>query len=122
VKFPPPPPGAERRRHHRQDVFATVELEWEEDVYVTPVLNVSLGGAFLELPPDVTVDTGSTIHVNLSAGEHAARQAARVIRITDGGCACAWISPTAETLTVLAILMGAESFAGPELVRTAAGS
>ena len=82
----------------------------------------SLGGAFFELPPDLTVDTGADVQVHLSAGRHHARQAARVIRITERGFAVAWKVPTVETLTVLAVLLADEPTTAPEAERTTAGS
>lgn len=103
-------------------MFATVELEWDADIHVTAVLDLSLGGALMELPPDLTADTGCEVVVHLSAGRHHTRQVARVIRITDRGFAVAWKSPTVETLTVLAVLLADEPTAAPEAERTTAGS
>ena len=85
-----------------------VELEWDAEVIVTAVLNLSMGGAFLELPTGHAVTQGERVHVHLSVGERTTRQAAQVVRISDGpprGFAAAWSAPTAETLAVVAILL-----------------
>ncbi len=75
---------------------------------VVAVLNLSLGGAFFELAEPGLVKPGDRVTVHLAAGEKAAVQAARVVRIVEGptrGFAVSWLGRTPETLAVLSILM-----------------
>lgn len=103
---PPPAPGAERRVHPRKDVFAQVEVAQGQNVMICAVLNVSLGGAFLELSEPGLIESGDRVTVHLSAGERDAVQAGKVVRIVDGrGFAVMWTERKPETLGVLSALM-----------------
>ncbi|WP_428262746.1 PilZ domain-containing protein [Haliangium sp.] len=73
---PPPPPrsGAERRRHPRYEVLAQVEIRGSEATLVVPILNISLGGAYVELESDepdaiaAALNPGAGASVFLDAG------------------------------------------------------
>jgi len=73
-------------------------------VLVVAALNLSLGGAFLELPAGDDVAVGDRLRVHLSAGAVDAVQDAKVVRRTDGpprGMAVAWVDPRPRTFAVI---------------------
>lgn len=105
--FPPPPPGAERRAHPRKDVVAQIQLTHGDEVIITMVNNLSLGGAFLLHDGD-DITAGELVQVTLSAGEIEVAQAAKVVRVSGAeprGIAVAWIEPRARTYAIIERLM-----------------
>jgi hypothetical protein len=103
---PPPPPGHERRRHIRHDLIAEVELRRGGEVCLLPVLNVSLGGAFVERRSTdaLVLSPGDDLEVSLSSTTAATTITlpARVVRIDLGGehpgVALAWVTADGELL------------------------
>jgi PilZ domain len=109
TRFPPPPPGAERRVHTRHDVLVSVEVAHEDTVAIASLVNVSHGGAFLELS-DSEMTIGVRVRVHLASGDHELSQDAKVVRVTTGehaGFAVAWIDPGAAIAAVVDQLTGA---------------
>jgi len=97
-------------------VFVMIELEWEESVLVSRVLNLSMGGAYLELPTGAVVEAGAIVQVHLSADEQTVSQDARVVRVVAGsppGFAASWIAPTPAAKIVLASLLRTSQAATP---------
>lgn len=95
-RFPPPPPGAERREHPRHDVVVSVEVAHDDVVAIASLVNISHGGAFIELADPDLVATGVRVRVHVSAGGHSAAEEARIVRVTAGehaGFAVTWIAP-----------------------------
>ena len=90
---PPPPPGAERRRTHRVELLAQVQLRrGDGEVFLLPVSNISVGGAFLRLEAGVGISSlvvGDQVDIFLDLGSsHMLDLAAQVLRIDvqgDGG-------------------------------------
>lgn len=95
-RFPPPPPGAERRVHPRLDVVVSVEVAHDDAVAIASLVNISHGGAFIELSDPEAVAIGVRVKVHVAAGGHRTAEEARVIRVTTGehaGFAIAWVAP-----------------------------
>ena len=69
---PPPPPGSERRRAHRVELLAHVQLRrGDGEVFLLPVANISVGGAFLRLEPGVGISSlvvGDQVDIFLDLG------------------------------------------------------
>ena len=69
---PPPPPGSERRRTHRVDLLAQVQMRrGDGEVFLLPVGNISVGGAFLKLEPGIAIPdlrTGDRVNIFLDLG------------------------------------------------------
>ena len=105
-QFPPPPPGAERRVHVRKDVLAQIQLSRGDEVVITMVNNLSLGGAFL-LHEGGGIATGEVVEVTLSHDEVEVVQRAKVVRVAGTGVAVAWIDPRARTYAIIERLMRA---------------
>jgi len=103
-QFPPPPPGAERRLHVRKDLLAQIQLNHGDEVVITMVNNLSLGGAFL-LHEGGGLATGELVEVTLSHDEVEVVQRARVVRVNGSGVAVAWIEPRARTYAIIERLM-----------------
>lgn len=105
-QFPPPPPGAERRVHVRKDVLAQIQLSHGDEVVITMVNNLSLGGAFL-LHEGGGLAVGEVVEVTLSHDEVEVVQRAKVVRVNGSGVAVAWIDPRARTYAIIERLMRA---------------
>lgn len=103
-RFPPPPPGAERRQHPRHDVVVSVEVAHEDVVAIASLVNISHGGAFIELHDPDAVATGVRVRVHLAVAGHVAAQEARIVRVTTGehaGFAVSWIEPAPATTAIV---------------------
>jgi Tfp pilus assembly protein PilZ len=83
---PPPPPGSERRRTHRVELLAQVQLRrGDGEVFLLPVANISVGGAFLRLEPGVGISSlvvGDQVDIFLDLGANVTVELpAQVLRI-----------------------------------------
>ena len=108
-RFPPPPPGAERRVHPRHDVVVSVEVAHDDVVAIASLVNISHGGAFLELSDPDAVSVGVRVRVHVAVGGHVARERAKVVRVTTGahaGFALAWTAPGATIAKIVEHLTG----------------
>jgi c-di-GMP-binding flagellar brake protein YcgR len=79
-------------------VLVSVEVAHEDTVAIATLVNLSHGGAFLELPDGEPLAIGVRVRVHLATGAHDLSQDAKVVRITSGehaGFAVAWIEPSA---------------------------
>lgn len=119
-RFPPPPPGAERRVHARHDVVVSVEVAHDDVVAIASLVNISHGGAFLELSDPDAVSVGVRVRVHVAVGGYVAREKAKVVRVTTGahaGFALAWTAPGA---TIAKIVEHLTALTGPSPALVAA--
>lgn len=96
TRFPPPPPGAERRVHARHDVLVSVEVAHDDTVAIGSLVNVSHGGAFIEVPDAEPIPVGVRVRLHIVDGSADLAQDARVVRVSAGvpsGFAVTWIEP-----------------------------
>ncbi len=90
----------------RKDVLAQIQLSRGDEVVITMVNNLSLGGAFL-LHEGGGLDLGQVVEVTLSHDEVEVVQRAKVVRVNGSGIAVAWIEPRARTYAIIERLMRA---------------
>jgi hypothetical protein len=93
------------------DVIAQVELMWGDEVVITTVNNLSLGGAFLLHDGD-DVNVGETVSVHLSTETVDVVQQAKIVRVVKSeprGFAVSWIEPRARTYAIIERLMRYEA-------------
>jgi hypothetical protein len=98
TRFPPPPPGAERRAHPRHDVVVSVSVAHDDTVAIATLVNVSQGGAFVEVADFDALAVGVRVRLGIAAGGKDVKAEARVVRATSGphaGFALAWLAPSA---------------------------
>lgn len=108
TRFPPPPPGAERRVHARQDVVVSVEVAHDDTVAIASLVNISLGGAFIEVADVDALAVGVRVRLALAALGKSLRAEGRIVRVTQGartGFAMAWIAPTPALRKLIGRLM-----------------
>jgi hypothetical protein len=98
-RFPPPPPGAERRVHPRHDVVVSVEVAHDDTIAIASLVNVSQGGAFVQLADADSMAVGVRVRVHLAGHGKDVKGEAKIVRVTAGeraGVALAWIAPSAS--------------------------
>ena len=96
TRFPPPPPGAERRAHPRYPVVVAVQVAHDDAVALASLVDLSHGGAFLELADPSAVELGVRVRVHIAVDGLDVNEEAKVVRVTRGspaGCAVAWTAP-----------------------------
>ncbi len=79
-------------------MLVSVEVAHEDTVAIATLVNLSHGGAFLELADGEPLAIGVRVRIHLATDAHALCQDAKVVRITSGthaGFAVAWIDPGA---------------------------
>lgn len=104
TRFPPPPPGAERRAHPRYPVVVAVEIAHDDAITVASLVDLSHGGAFLELADPDAVSPGVRVRVHLAVDGHDVDAEGKVVRVTTGanaGCAVAWTAPSPAVAAVV---------------------
>ncbi|HVV83158.1 MAG TPA: PilZ domain-containing protein [Kofleriaceae bacterium] len=104
TRFPPPPPGAERRAHPRHDVVVSVELAHDDTIAIASLLNISHGGAFVELDDLEAIAIGVRVRIQLAVDGLRASELARVVRVSSGaptGFALAWSEPGAAIARIV---------------------
>lgn len=95
TRFPPPPPGAERRAHRRHDVVVAVEVAHDDTIALATLVNLSHGGAFVEVADVDALAVGVRLRVTLAALGRQVKAEAKVVRMTGAGFALAWRAPSA---------------------------
>ncbi len=84
--------------------MVAVEVAHDDAVALASLVDLSHGGAFLELADPASVAIGVRVRVHLAVDGHDVNEEAKVVRVTSGvhaGCAVAWTAPGPEVAAVV---------------------